>query len=78
MNFICTHNGVIVGYVKELYMSEIKLRVSDELKDQLKLIAKNEFRSLNKLIEVELIAFADNYLSERNIDKKLIREDMRK
>lgn len=45
-------------------MSEIKLRVSDSLKNSLKFIAENERRSLNKLLEIELEAFADNYLAK--------------
>lgn len=52
-------------------MSEIKLRVSDSLKNSLKFIAKKERRSLNKLLEIELEAFADNYIAERNLSNQL-------
>ena len=52
-------------------MSEIKLRVSDSLKNSLKFIAENERRSLNKLLEIELEEFADNYITERKLSEKL-------
>lgn len=41
-------------------MAEIKLRINQELKDDLKQIAKREGRSLNKQVEI-FLEFAKGY-----------------
>lgn len=53
-------------------MAEIKLRINQELKDDLKQIAKREGRSLNKQVEIFLDFATSCYLySEAQEDEEL-------
>lgn len=57
-------------------MAEIKLRINQELKDDLKKIAKDEGRSLNKQIEVFLDFAASCHMYSRVYEENESRNDL--
>lgn len=56
-------------------MAEIKLRINQELKDDLKKIAKDEGRSLNKQVEVFLDFAASCYMYSKEYETKELSEE---
>ena len=53
-------------------MQNFPLRLQEDFKEELKIIAKKEKRSLNNLIELVLEDFRDNYKADERKNQKRI------